>query len=224
MPMNQKKSTIIVPENPGPDTIRASALKVFDGDGFLTRIKNSEITGDQRNQAEFEATVRFGFIDAPELEQPGGHQAKEFLTPLIGGKCVELIVLTKMDTGRSVDRYRRIVCVPFLTEKYSTGEFRTPANNLYTVKTFGEPLFITRNIELEMVINGWAWVLERYEPDQRYFEALEDARFHQRGMWARKENIHPWEFKKQKHRATQAGLVVELSARDQCPLIENRSD
>lgn len=218
MPMNQENTVIIVPETPGLATIKAHALKVFDGDGFLTRIKTCELTGDPRDQAEFEVTVRFGFIDAPELEQPGGHEAKEFLTSLIGGKWVELAVLTKMDTGQVVDRYGRIVCVPFLTEKYSTAEFRTRSNSPHKVKTLGEPLFITRNIELEMVINGWAWVLERYGPDQRYLEALEDAQLHQRGIWALKENIHPWEFKKQKHRATQPKPMVASSTTDQCPM------
>jgi micrococcal nuclease len=218
MPMNHEGPVIIVPENPGSATIRAPALKVFDGDGFLTKIKTYQLTGDQRDQVEFEATVRFGFIDAPELEQPGGHEAKEFLTSLIGGKWIELVVLTKIDTGRAVDRYRRIVCVPFLTEEYTAGEFRTPSNSLHQVKKFGEPLFVTRNIELEMVINGWAWVLERYGPDQRYLEALEDARLHQRGIWALKENIHPWEFKKQKYRATRPRLMVDVGSRDQCPM------
>ncbi|WP_366940958.1 topoisomerase DNA-binding C4 zinc finger domain-containing protein [Mesorhizobium sp.] len=47
---------------------------------------------------------------------------------------------------------------------------------------------------------GWAWVLERYGPGQRYLDALEEARRAKRGTWAFKDNIHPWEFKKQKYR------------------------
>src|SRR3546814_8691123 len=60
-----------------------------------------------------------------------------------------------------------------------------------------------RNIELEMVINGWAWVLDRYGPNERYSLALADAQRNRRGIWARDDNIHPWEFKKTRYRERQ---------------------
>lgn len=187
-------SVIIVPEDPQTDTISVPVLKIFDGDGFLTRVKVSEVTGNPRDQAEIEITARFGFIDAPEM-------ARDFLTALIGGKRVELAILMKMNTGRSVDTYGRVVCVPYLTLDYAAGEFRTSSSCPHVITTFGAPFRVTRNVELEMVVNGWAWVLERYGPDQRYLDALEDAKRAKRGIWAFKDNIHPWEFKKQKYRA-----------------------
>lgn len=191
---------IFVPEDPETDTIRVPVLKVFDGEGFLTRVKASEITGNPRDQAEIEITARFGFIDAPETEQPGGREARDFLTALIGDKWVELAILMKMNTGQSVDTYGRVVCVPYLTMDYAAGEFRTPSSCPHVITTLGAPLRVTRNIELEMVVNGWAWVLERYGPGKRYLDALEEARRARRGIWAFEDNIHPWEFKKQKHR------------------------
>jgi micrococcal nuclease len=215
--MSQEERVIIVPEHPGTDTIKVSVLKVFDGDGFLTRIRAFEVTGNPRDQEEFEVPVRFGFIDAPELGQPGGREAKDFLTSLIGGKWVELVILTKMDTGQSVDRYGRIVCVPFLTLDYSAVEFRPSSKRLHVAKTFGTPLLVTRNIELEMVINGWAWVLERYGPDERYLEALDEAKRHKRGIWAFENNIHPWEFKKQKYRQTQRCVTNNPTPKRPCP-------
>lgn len=190
---------IIVPEDPGPDTLKADVLRVFDGDGFLAKVSASELTRNPSDESALEVAVRCGFIDAPELEQPGGREAKDFLTGLIGGKSVDLVVLTKMDTGSSVDSHGRIVCVPFLTLGYTAGEFKTSSNETHTAKPFAEPLFVARNIELEMVINGWAWVLDRYEPDERYSEALSEAKRNKRGIWAFDNNIHPWEFKKQKH-------------------------
>jgi micrococcal nuclease len=214
----EEERLIIVPEHPGTDTLRVPVLKVFDGDGFLTRIKAFEVTGNPSDQFEFETAVRFGFIDAPELEQPGGREAKEFLTSLIGGKLVELVILTKTDTGKSVDRHGRIVCVPFLTLDYSVGEFSAPAR-VHTAKTFGSPLLVTRNIELEMVINGWAWVLDRYGPDERYLEALDEAKTHKRGIWASENNIHPWEFKKQKLREIRRRAPIQSSLQRQCPTV-----
>jgi micrococcal nuclease len=43
---------------------------------------------------------------------------------------------------------------------------------------------VTRNIELEMVVNGWAWVTEQYAFDREteYFDAQDDARNNRRGL------------------------------------------
>lgn len=213
--MSQGNSVIIVPENPGAETIRVPVLKIFDGDGFLTRINAREFTGALGDNSNFQVAARFGFVDAPELEQPGGHEAREFLTRLIGGKWVDLVILKKMNTGKIVDAYGRIVCVPFLTQEYSAAEFKTSSNDLHNASTFGEPLLVTRNIELEMILNGWAWVLERYGPDERYFAALADARRSKRGIWALESNVQPWEFKKRKYRETKQVLTTEKSMN--CP-------
>ncbi len=209
---------LIVPEDPDCETIRAPVLKVYDGDGFLTRIQNP-LRG-----TSLEVTIRLGFIDAPEMEQPGGEQARDFLQSLIGGKWVDLVILMKMDTGGIVDRHNRVVAVPYL--KAETHDSTSEAGSIVSrmLQRFSSPSF--RNIELEMVLNGWAWVLDRYEPDQRYFEALEDAQRNRRGIWAFDDNLHPWEFKKQKYRArrdaTKPSRQVDLFAvrgdRIACPV------
>lgn len=76
-----------------------------------------------------------------------------------------------------------------------------------------------------MILNGWAWVLDRYGPEERYSEALRDAQTHRRGVWAYKDNVHPWEFKKQLYRskppsrktAFQADLFVSAEGDGLCP-------
>ncbi|BDW81078.1 hypothetical protein MACH24_05160 [Erythrobacter sp. Dej080120_24] len=83
---------LIAPEDPGSETIRVPVLKVFDGDGFLTRIDNP------RRGASLEVTIRLGFIDAPEMEQPGGIEARDFLQSLIGGRHVDLGRVDKRDS------------------------------------------------------------------------------------------------------------------------------
>lgn len=185
---------LIAPEEPESETIRAPVLKVFDGDGFLTRI-----TVPRRN-AELEVTVRFGFIDAPEMGQPGGREARDFLSSLISGQWLDLAILMKMDTGGIIDRHGRIVAVPYLRQQCADDGI--PASSILRRLFGGSPRdsFMSRNIELEMVLNGWAWVLGRYDPDERYFKALEDAQQHRRGIWALDDNIHPWEFKKRRYR------------------------
>ena len=203
---------LFVPEEPDGETLRVPVLRVFDGDGFLTRI---QIAHDR----ELEATVRFGFIDAPEMDQPGGPEAKEFLNGLIAGRWLDLTILMKMDTGGIVDRHGRIVAVPYLREE----DVREERSSSILKRFFGAHMShrTCRNIELEMVLNGWAWVLDRYEPEARYFEALEDAQRHRRGIWMRDDNLHPWEFKKQKHRTKRAYSKRQLSLNSfegRCPI------
>ena len=191
--MTQGAIPLIVPEEPEAETLRVPVLKVFDGDGFLTKLRNH-----QRN-VEFEVGVRFGFIDAPEMGQRGGTEARDFLESLIGGCDVDLSILYKSDTGKIVDRHDRIVCVPYLTAARPS-ENDTPTGGFRSwVKKFWDCEYVTRNIELEMVVNGWAWVLERYGPDERYMDAFSDARRHRRGIWALDNNVPPWQFKHQKY-------------------------
>lgn len=183
------------------DTLSVPVLKVFDGDGFLTRIRSPS------NKKVVEASVRFGFIDAPEMGQPGGREARDFLAKQIDGKWLDIAILLKSDTNSIMDRYGRIVAVPYLADPLPAR-----ASDLSVLERIKSLLFLqARNIELEMVLNGWAWVLDRYEPDERYFEALYDAQRSRRGIWARDDNVHPWEFKKRKYNQCQkrsAGTAV----------------
>ena len=103
------RRSLTAPERPCAETVRVPVLKVFDGDGFLTRINT--------HRGEVEATIRFGFVDAPEIGQRGGNSAREFLKSLISDKWLDIVVLTKMDTGQIVDRYGRIVGIPYLTQE-----------------------------------------------------------------------------------------------------------
>ena len=172
-------------EEPDCETLGAQVLKVFDGDGFLARASIPP------RGVEVEFAVRCGFIDAPEMQQPGGEEARAFLDQQIGGQWLDLGLLIKMDTGGMVDRHRRIVAVPYL---------------------WSDPQG-WRNIELEMILNGWAWLLERYCPPDHYFGAFEDARRKRRGIWARGDNIHPGRFKSHVHRKkTQQGRSLSPQA------------
>jgi endonuclease YncB( thermonuclease family) len=54
-----------------------------------------------------------------------------------------------------------------------------------------------------MLLNGWAWLLDRYCPPEHYYQALAEAQYHRRGIWSRDDNVEPWEFKKQNYRRRQ---------------------
>jgi len=207
---------LIALEAASPDAIEVPVLKVFDGDGFLTRIRPD--TDDLFERSETEIAVRFGFIDAPELGQPGGVEAREFLLSLIGDQTVFLAILTKMDTGSSFDRYRRLVCVPYLRYRYEYCGLVDRHGRRQHVRCLRAPYAgVFRNIEIEMLLHGWAWVLERYGPDPRYVAALEEARRRKRGIWQSDGNIPPWEFKRA------MAMAARRKAADEIPRLTDGS-
>ena len=204
---------LTAPERVETQTLRVRVLRVFDGDGFLTRIWHPQY------KREVEIGARFGFIDAPEMEQPGGLEAKQFLERIIAGKWLELAILLKYDTGQIFDRHKRLVCVPYLPTDQDKAGTTSPLDFLKAILSPFDSGATMRNVELEMVLNGWAWVVEKYEPDEKYLDALDDARQHRRGIWANSENVAPWHFKRQQ---AQRGRV-KPSATDQSELFSSTS-
>lgn len=210
---------LTAPEQVDTQTLRVRVLRVFDGDGFLTRIWHPQY------KREVEVGARFGFIDAPEMDQPGGVEAKQFLENIIGGKWLELAILLKYDTGQIFDRHKRLVCVPYLPTDKDAVDTTSPFDFLKAILSPFSSGATMRNVELEMVLNGWAWVVEKYEPDEKYLEALDDAQKHKRGIWANVGNVAPWHFKRQqaqRGRAKssaihQAELFSPTSKSERCP-------
>jgi micrococcal nuclease len=197
---------IIAPDDPGPassdEILKAKVAKVFDGDGFLASVWNP-----QRDIWIERIPFRFAFIDAPEMEQPFGAESRDFLHGLIVGKTLRLDPVGKASTGGvPIDPYKRILCMGLLTAQMEVGRIdyyldgKCSAGSVKTVRP------ATRNIELEMIVNGWAWVLEQYsfEREAEYFEAQDDARRHRRGLWAMEKPESPWNFKRRKKRKARA--------------------
>lgn len=205
-------SWLEAPDQPGFGTLRVPVTKVTDGDGFASIVQWD-------NERTKRAAVRFGFIDAPEIDQRGGIEARDHLRNLITGQWVNLGILLKTDTGRTVDYHGRIVAVPYLRQLPDAVEGILGSATRF-LDALPLPVGKFRNIELEMVLNGWAWVMNRYGPDERYLDALSDARRHKRGIWALNDNVPPWEFKRQKRlNPRPKPMPIPAGARN-CPMPE----
>jgi micrococcal nuclease len=197
---------IIVPENLIPDEaedlILTKVTKVFDGDGFLgdTWVPHQKLAG---NKIPF----RFAFIDAPEIEQQSGPEARDFLTSLINGKALKLIPIFKESMGNiPLDPYKRLLCTGYHFGHLPNGKVEYFYDGKRGRGLNRKARTVTRNIELEMVINGWAWVAEIYSFEQKdtYLDAQSDARRHQRGLWAFNKPEPPWIFKSRQRRQKQS--------------------
>jgi endonuclease YncB( thermonuclease family) len=131
----------------------------------------------------------------------------EFLQTLIAGKALRLSPIGKESMGyMPIDQYKRMLCMAFLTEEMEVGAVRYYLNGKCGVGTVGKARPVTRNIELEMIVNGWAWVAEQYafEREEEYIEAQEDAQLTRRGLWATDDPEPPWEFKRRQKRQSKA--------------------
>lgn len=197
---------IIVPDDPGPATsdeaLKAAVVKIFDGDGFLANVWHP-IRATWVERVPF----RFAFIDAPEMEQPFGQESKDFLSGLIARKSLRLDPIGKESTGyMPIDPYKRMLCMAFLTDQMEVGRIEYYRNGKCGAGTVKKPRPVTRNIELEMIVNGWAWVTEQYAFDREaeYFEAQNDAKRNRRGLWAMDNPEPPWNFKRRQKRRSQA--------------------
>ncbi|WP_156254730.1 thermonuclease family protein [Sandarakinorhabdus oryzae] len=189
---------IIAPDEPEPATLeealKATVIRVFDGDGFLARVWNPF------RQAWVERVpFRFAFIDAPEMGQPFGQESKVFLERLIADRSLRLDPVGKESTGFiPVDPYKRMLCMAFLSDQLAAGKVTYFMNRTCSTGTARSARAVTRNVELEMVVNGWAWVTQQYAFDRAddYFAAQEDAQHSRRGLWAMDKPEPPWSFKR----------------------------
>lgn len=206
---------IIVPSKDGPtsgdEALEVQIQHVFDGDGFRAKLWNP-----YRQRWVPDVQFRFAFIDAPEKGQPFGDEARDCLHGLIGGKTLRLDPIFKESmNGVPFDPYKRILCMGFLTEEMGAGEVHYYHSGECSVGHVKRARTVTRNVELEMIINGWAWVVEQYsfEHSEAYFTAQEDAQRHRRGLWRADNPEPPWNFKRRQRRqkATKAqhGLAWE---------------
>lgn len=197
---------IIVPDDPGFATseqvLEARVIKVFDGDGFLANVWHP-----YRNAWVERVPFRFAFIDAPEMGQPFGQESKDFLQVLIGQKSLRLDPIGKASTGyMPIDPYKRMLCMGYLTEQMQVGGVEYYLDGKCGAGTVKAARPVTRNIELEMVVNGWAWVVEQwtFDREDEYFEAQDDAQRNRRGLWAIDNPEPPWTFKRRQNRQKQA--------------------
>ena len=139
------------------DRVVGSVKRVVDGDTVYLK-----------TEANNSVKVRLAFIDAPELNQPFGDDAKTFLKK-IEGKNVVIDVKSK-------DRYGRHVAVLF---------HRNADINLLMIEN-GYAWVYTKYLKHASI---------QMRNKYRHAESL--AQESELGLWQEKDNIAPWKWRKQ---------------------------
>lgn len=136
------------------DTITGTCKRVVDGDTFVLNDNT---------------TVQIWGIDAPELKQPHGQEARTWLQNTIGQKEVELRIKVK----GTDDRGRTLGLV------YIQGNQKR-----------------TSNVGTLMVKAGLAWFDDYNAPEAGLADEMEKARKAKKGLWADANPVKPYIFRK----------------------------
>lgn len=111
--------------------------------------------------------IRLYGIDAPEADQPFGEEATDLVSDLVFAEKVEI-------NERYLDRYGRSIATVFLPDGTVLGE--------------------------ALISAGFAWVYPRYcdeEPMCSEWDKLQEiARENKVGLWADKNPVPPWEWRR----------------------------
>ena len=111
--------------------------------------------------------VRLEHIDAPEKKQPFGTVSKQKLSNLVFGKTVTLISRGKKG---SYDGRGRMIAEIIVNDKV--------------------------NANKEMLKSGLAWHYKKYSKSEIYAQLENTAKKNRVGLWADKNPIAPWNFRK----------------------------
>ena len=136
------------------DTLTGTCKRVVDGDTFVLND---------------DTTVQIWGIDAPELKQPYGQEARTWLQNTIGQKGVKLSIKVK-----GTDSYGRT-----LGQVYIQGNQKRPSN-----------------VGTQMVKAGMAWFDDYNAPEAGLADEMEKARKAKKGLWADESPVKPYLFRK----------------------------
>ena len=65
-------------------------------------------------------------------------------------------------------------------------------------RVLGTIYYQNRDINLQQIKDGYAWVYKKYSNNKTYYKAEKLARDKRVGLWIDKNPLEPWEFRKQK--------------------------
>ena len=151
------------------ETIQCKVVGVTDGDTITCLT-------DQKERIK----VRLYQIDAPEAGQAYSWKAKKNLHKMVN----EMIVKVEVN---GTDKYDQTLGT-VLTDQCWQGIMCAP--RLYDLPP--------RNINLDMIKLGYAWYYPFDEKNPQYIKAEKEAREAGHGLWADKNQVPPWEWRKQR--------------------------
>lgn len=149
----------------------SSASNAACWDGIVSKVIDGDtLVATDTNQAPH--TIRLAAIDAPEIAQPYGEEARSYLDEISYHQAVRVCV-HKMDTY-----HREIATATSIKSKFSA------------------------SFNLMLINRGYAWHYKHYANEQpssersEYANAEMMARDKGLGLWAQQDPMAPWQYRK----------------------------
>lgn len=158
-----------------PAAYAASPIRTIEG--YISKVSDGD-TVQVVDDLGTKIKVRFYGMDAPETEKKDKRTGKVIKPGQPFGEEAFRALQSKLEKQRvrldvmGTDRYRRLVCVIWVED---------------------------RNIEIEMIREGWAWAYRKYLDApyaSEYIGAEERAKKERKGLWVQKRPQPPWVFRK----------------------------
>ena len=150
------------------ETIQCKVVGVTDGDTITCLTEKKE-----------QIKARLYQIDAPESGQAYGQKAKQALSDLIFNQFVSV-------ETHGQDRYKRILGA---IRHSPCGQPHIDCSTRFVIIT---------EVNLHMIQQGYAWHYPFDGENSEYQQAEQEAREAKRGLWADKNPVAPWEWRKKK--------------------------
>lgn len=77
-------------------------------------------------------------------------------------------------------------------------------------RILGTIYYQNKDINLQQVKDGYAWVYKQYSNKQNYIKAEREARSSKKGLWRDNNPTEPWEYRKQKKEKNESFKVSEI--------------
>lgn len=129
-------------------------------------------------------------IETPELAQKYGKEAKDYLSKSIYKSLVDLDIYSFSE--HSEDATGIVYKTTFFLGK--EGCF-LPKGFVSDVNASDNDCMSTKDINLDMIEQGYAWVSPFVQSNPEYIKAEQEARKAKRGLWADPNPIPPWEWR-----------------------------
>lgn len=181
----------------GLEPWQGQVVGVPDGDTIVVR--------DERDR---DVRVRLYGIDAPELHQRGGEQARDKLLRMVMDRTVYLVTIDRDGYGRDVAHVRTRP-FPWTATMPPFGDVRSDAatpsrrqDARATVNTIGDDLSaeLTGDVNGDMLRAGQAWFYGEYcrlpYPCLAWYFTASKARETNIGLWKARNPTPPWEWRR----------------------------
>jgi micrococcal nuclease len=159
--------------------VRLDVQRIIDGDTFIAMVQ----------PYGYSARFRLKRIDAPELDQQYGPEAREALERLLIGDVAAMRLSDTARKSADLSKFSDIEVIALLDAQDDWGRY------VVDVVTRSNVSSQTTYVQKALVEQGFAWVFSTFARGGALKTAMEEAKAAKRGLWASDSPMEPWTYR-----------------------------